>query len=116
MPGSGAKILLGLWGKSQEKVSLPRGAKLPGSGVLKFFWASGARVRKMSLALAKAVVAPVQKKRVCTSATDFFLTLAPEAQKNFGTTSWQLCPFWQNDSLSQGARITRKGEGLLEKL
>ena len=74
--------------------------------VLKFFWASGARVRKKSLALVRKRVAPVQK-RVCTSARDFFLTLAPEAQKNFSTTSWQLCPFWQIDSLSQAARAAQ---------
>ena len=28
-----------------------------------------------------------------TNARDFFLTLAPEAQKTFCTTSWRLCPF-----------------------
>ena len=68
--------------------------------VLKFFWASGARVRKKSLALVRTLFC-TGATLFRTSARDFFLTLSPEGQKNFSTTSWQLCPFWQIDSLSR---------------
>ena len=100
-------VILAAW----ERESICQKGQSCQEVVLKFFWASGAKVRKKSQALFCTGATLFR-----TSARDFFLTLAPEAQKNFSTTSWQLCPFWQIDSLSQAARITAFGSDFDRKI
>ena len=75
-----------------EGVDLPKRAKLPGSGAKILLGLRGKSQGKSLSHWCKPFFAPVQPF-FRTSARDFFLFFAPEAQKNFSTTSWQLCPF-----------------------